>query len=40
MNITGKSVGMKGSSQSSLLACMKVINSLESIIVCRLLTGL
>ena len=29
MNITGESVGIEGSSQFSLLACTKVINSLK-----------
>ena len=29
MNVTGGTVGMEGSSHSSLLAWMKVINSLE-----------
>ena len=32
MNIIGETVGMEGLSQSSLLRCMKIINSLEIII--------
>ena len=37
MNIIGETVGMEGLSQSSLLRCMKIINSLEIIIIIRFL---